>query len=358
MNRLWGVAQAGLFFLDPETAHEASLRALEAGVYPRAGGSVDPALTQTVFGIAFPNPVGLAAGYDKDARVYNAMFGMGFGFVEAGTVTPQPQPGNPKPRVFRLVRDRAVINRLGFNSAGHEAALARLRANPPQGVLGINIGANKDSADPITDYVRGVEAFAPFASYLTVNISSPNTPGLRDLQAPDRLNALLDRVMAARDKAPRRVPVAVKLAPDIADEDIAPVAACLMAHKVDAAILTNTTLSRGGLGPNAYRGESGGLSGPPLYTRATRFLARFYLATDGRLPLIGAGGIDSGPAALGKVLAGATLLQIYTGLIFEGPQLVQDINAALAGAVRSKGTPLAGLTGLEAERWAAAAIPG
>lgn len=352
MSRFWNIAQAGLLFLDPETAHEASLKALENGVYPRAGRSDDPRLAQTVFGLTFPNPAGLAAGYDKDARVYNPMFDMGFGFAEAGTITPQPQPGNPRPRVFRLVQDRGVINRFGFNSQGHAAAIARLRANPPRGILGINIGANKTSTDPIADYVAGVETFAPLASYLTVNISSPNTPGLRDLQAPDRLNALLESVSAARNRTARRVPLLVKLAPDIHDGDIQAIADCLIANSVDGAILTNTTISRDGLSANAHRGEAGGLSGRPLFQRSTRLLAKFYLATGGKMPLIGAGGIDSGAAALAKIKAGASLVQLYTGLIYEGPGLVAAIKDELLAAVEGEPDGLPALTGREAERWA------
>ena len=247
MNRFWSAAQASLLFLDPETAHEASLRALEAGVYPRQTKPEDQRLAQSLFGLPFPNPVGVAAGYDKDARVYNALFGIGFGFAEAGTITPKPQAGNPRPRVLRLMRERGIINRLGFNSAGHSAALVKLASRPPRGVLGVNIGANRDSSDPIADYVAGVRAFGSLASYLTVNISSPNTPGLRDLQAPDRLNALLESVMAARASLGRAAPILVKLAPDLHDEDIAPVMECLLAHKVDGVILTNTTLSREGI---------------------------------------------------------------------------------------------------------------
>ena len=256
MNRLWPAARAGLFLLDPETAHEASLRALEAGLYPRPCKPDDARLGQTLFGLNFPNPIGVAAGYDKDARVYNALSGMGFGFVEAGTVTPRPQPGNPRPRVFRLIGDRAIVNRMGFNNAGHAAAQLRLASRPPKGILGINIGANRNSADPIADYVAGVHALGPLASYLAVNISSPNTPGLRDLQAPERLDALLAAVMEARASLPRPVPVLVKLAPDLDDEDIAPAMACMLAHKVDGAILTNTTLSRDGVSASPHRGEA------------------------------------------------------------------------------------------------------
>ena len=264
MNRLWSAAQTGLFLLDPETAHEASLLGLEAGIYPRQCQPDDPRLSQALFGLTFPNPIGVAAGYDKNARVYNALFSMGFGFAEAGTITPEPQSGNPRPRVFRLIRERAIVNRLGFNNAGHAAAKARLKAQPPKGILGINIGANRESADPIADYAAGVRALGAQASYLAVNISSPNTPGLRDLQAPDRLNALLEAVMEARASLPRPVPVLVKLAPDLQGEDIEPVMACLLAQKVDGAILCNTTLSRDGVPPSSQRGEGGGLSGRPL----------------------------------------------------------------------------------------------
>ncbi len=353
MNRLWSAAQAGLFLLDPETAHEASLRALEAGIHPRQCKPDDPRLSQTLFGLTFPNPIGVAAGYDKDARVYNALFAMGFGSVEAGTLTPKPQPGNPRPRSFRLIRERAIINRMGFNNAGHDAAQLRLASRPPKGVLGINIGANRNSADPIADYVAGVRALGPLASYVAINISSPNTPGLRDLQAPERLDALLGAVMEARASLPRPVPVLVKLAPDLPGEEIAPTMACLLAHKVDGAILTNTTLSRDGVEASPHRGEAGGLSGRPLFARSTRFLARCYLATGGKLPLIGVGGIDSAETALAKVRAGASLIQLYTGLVYGGPALLSDIKAALLAETARAAAPLASLVGTEAERWAA-----
>jgi len=352
MNRFWSAAQASLLFLDPETAHEASLRALEAGVYPRQAKPEDQRLAQTLFGLPFPNPVGVAAGYDKDARVYNALFGIGFGFAEAGTITPKPQAGNPRPRVLRLMRERGIINRLGFNSAGHSAALVKLASRSPRGVLGINIGANRDSNDPIADYVAGVHAFGSLASYLAVNISSPNTPGLRDLQAPDRLNALLEAVMAARLSLGRATPIFVKLAPDLHDEDIAPVMQCLLAHGVDGVILTNTTLSREGIPTDSHRNESGGLSGKPLFKRSTRFLAKCYLATEGKLPLIGVGGIDSGAAAIAKVRAGASLIQLYTGLVFEGPTLLPDIKDALVAEIEATGKPLQSLVGTAADEWA------
>ncbi len=352
MNRFWSAARAGLFFLDPETAHEASLLALEAGIYPRQCEPDDPRLSQALFGVTFPNPIGVAAGYDKDARVYNALFAMGFGFAEAGTVTPKPQPGNPRPRVFRLIRERAIVNRLGFNNAGHAAAKSRLARRPPKGILGINIGANREAADPIADYAAGVRAFGAQASYLAVNISSPNTPGLRGLQAPDRLDALLKAVMEARASLARPVPVLVKLAPDLQDEDIAPVMACLLANKVDGAILTNTTLSRDGVPPGSHRSEGGGLSGRPLFARSTRLLAKCYVAAEGKLPLIGVGGIDQPQAALAKIRAGASLVQLYTGLVYEGPSLLSGIKAALLAEMATNSSSLGGLVGTDAERWA------
>ncbi len=352
MNRFWSAAQATLLFLDPETAHDASLRVLEVGFYPRQAKPDDPQLAQTLFGLKFPNPVGVAAGFDKDARVYNALFDLGFGFAEAGTITPRPQPGNPRPRVSRLMRERGIINRLGFNSAGHSAALVRLASRPPRGILGVNIGANRDSSDPIADYVAGVHAFGPLASYLAVNISSPNTPGLRDLQAPDRLNALLEAVMAARASLTRQVPILVKLAPDLHDEDIAPAMQCLLAHKVDGAILTNTTLSREGIPTDSHRNESGGLSGRPLFKRSTRFLAKCYLAAEGRMPLIGVGGIDSGASAIAKIRAGASLVQLYTGLVYEGPTLLPDIKDAILSEMQMTGKPIASLVGTAADAWA------
>ncbi len=216
----------------------------------------------------------------------------------------------------------------------------------------MNIGANRDSGDPIADYVAGVHAFGPLASYLAVNISSPNTPGLRDLQAPDRLNALLDAVMAARANLGRFVPILVKLAPDLHDAAITPVMQCLLSHKVDAAILTNTTLSREGVSPDSHRSESGGLSGRPLFKRSTQFLAKCYLATEGRLPLIGVGGINSGAAALSKIRAGASLIELYTGLVFEGPTLLPDIKDALLAEVKATGKPLTSLVGTAADKWA------
>lgn len=354
MNRLWTATKAGLFLLDPEMAHEASLRALEAGIYPRQGRPDNSQLGQTLFGLFFPNPIGVAAGYDKDARVYNALFAMGFGFAEVGTLTPRPQPGNPRPRVFRFPREPRIINRLGFNNAGHAAAIARLVRRPPKGIIGVNIGANRKSLDKIADYSAGVRAFGARASYLTANISSPNTPGLRDLQVPDRLNALLEAVMEARAGLEIPVPILVKLAPDLRDEDIAPVMSCLLAHKADGAILTNTTVSREGFAPGSHSGEGGGVSGKPLFARSTRLLAKCYIASGGKLPLIGVGGIDSGAAALAKIRAGASLVQLYTGLVYKGPRLLSEIKATLLAEMARTSAPIQSLVGSDAGRWAKA----
>ena len=358
LTGLYHVARHALFALQPEDAHEATLKALECGLYPRPAAKDDSVLGQRVFDLDFVNPVGIAAGYDKDARVPDAVIGMGYGFAEIGTVTPKPQAGNPKPRVFRLVADNGLINRLGFNNGGHAAALARLQARGTRGgIVGVNIGANKDSADRTGDYVAGIETFNAVASYFTVNISSPNTPGLRDLQAPAALDELLTRVMAARAAitakgGPKR-PIIVKIAPDIADDDIAPIIARLAAHQVDGIAVSNTTLARDGL-TDPQRHEAGGLSGRPAFTRSTIMLARVYQETKGQIPLIGIGGIDSPDAALAKIEAGATLLQLYTGLIYQGPGLIGHIKSHLADSVRRAGAKsLAEIRGTKAAGWAA-----
>ena len=359
MNALFDLARPALLAFDPERAHEMTLRTLEKGFYPRARG-VDPAcLAADLSGLALPNPLGIAAGFDKDARVPDAVLAMGCGFAEIGTVTPMPQAGNPKPRVFRLIRERAIINRNGFNNCGHAEALARLqRRGRGRGVVGVNIGANKDAADRTADYVAGLLAFYDVASYFTINISSPNTPGLRDLQAPAALDELLGRVMAARAAQvaagkPVR-PIVVKVSPDIGEADVIPIAARLVAHRVDAVAVSNTTLARPGLDARTTGKEVGGLSGRPLFHRATVMLARFYLATEGRLPLIGIGGIDSGETALAKLEAGASLLQLYTALVYEGPGLIGRIKTHIAVHCQQQGaTSYTALIGRQAAAWAA-----
>jgi dihydroorotate dehydrogenase len=360
LSSLANLARPFLLALDPEAAHELTLRALELGVYPRCG-THDRALEISLWGLTFPNPVGVAAGFDKDARVPDQLLGLGCGFAEIGTTTPLSQAGNPAPRVFRLISDRAVINRLGFNNEGHAAALRRLAARARRGIVGVNIGANKESADRAGDYVAGIEAFYDVASYFTVNISSPNTPGLRDLQAPYALDMLLSRVMAARaekvaEGAPSR-PIVVKLAPDLGETELQQTVAALVWHGVDGIAVSNTTLDRAGLTDAATAKEAGGLSGRPLFRRSTVMLARLFKATEGKVPLIGIGGIDSPEAALAKIEAGANLLQLYTGLIYEGPGLIGRINAHLAKTCADRGLKsIAELTGTRATEWAAKAL--
>jgi dihydroorotate dehydrogenase len=314
-----------------------------------------------VWGLSFPNPLGMAAGFDKDARVPRPLLAMGLGFVEVGTLTPAPQAGNPAPRIFRSTQDRALINRLGFNNQGHAAALARL-ASRPSGIVGVNLGAGRDAKDRIADYVSGIERFAGVADYLTINISSPNTPGLRDLQMPDALDALLERVQGARAAltGPGKLapPLLVKLAPDIADADLPEIVRIIQARRADGIIVSNTTLARDGVTDPRFAAEPGGLSGRPLFVRSTRMLARIYRLNEGKLPLVGVGGIDSGDTALAKIEAGASLLQLYTGLVFEGPSLIGRIKQALVGAMEQESAlSLAPLIGRRAEAWAERALP-
>ena len=352
MSGLFGLGQAVLLAFDPERAHELAVKTLELGLYPRASGPDDSRLRQTVFGLDFPNPIGMAAGFDKNARVPRELLSMGFGFAEIGTVTPRPQAGNPSPRIFRSAGDRAIVNRLGFNNEGHDAALARL-GRRPAGIVGVNIGAGKDSADRVADYVQGIERFRSSASYFTVNVSSPNTPGLRDLQAPEALDALLARVQTARLAGSPSPPLLVKLAPDLADEDLPKIIGVILARGADGIVVSNTTLSRDGLRDATFARESGGLSGRPLFNRATRMLARVFQLTEGKLPLIGVGGIDCPEAALAKMEAGATLIQLYTGLVFEGPGLIPRLKSGLLRAIDAAGADsLKPLIGRRADEWA------
>ena len=310
------------------------------------------ASNKNCWGLTFRNPVGMAAGFDKNARVVRPLLETGFGFVEVGTLTPRPQRGNSSPRIFRSAVDRAIINRLGFNNEGQDAALKRL-VGTHAGVVGVNVGAGKDSDDRAADYVEGIGRMSPVADYLTVNISSPNTPGLRDLQAPGALDALLARVQAARQGETKRPPLLVKLAPDIADADLPEIVGIIQDYGVDGIVVSNTTLARDGLADPSFAAEAGGLSGRPLFQRSTRMLARIFRLTHGELPLIGVGGIDSGEAALAKIKAGASLLQLYTGLVFQGPKLIGDIKRTLVEAMQeAKVTSLTPLIGRDAEQWA------
>jgi dihydroorotate dehydrogenase len=319
--------------LDPEDAHALVMRALPLA--PTWAAPDPPALAVEAFGLKFPNPLGVAAGLDKDGLVFAPLLRLGFGFAEVGTVTPRPQPGNPRPRLFRLEADEAVINRLGFNNEGFDAVRRRL-VGRGAGIVGVNLGANKDTQDRTADYVAGIEAFAGLASYCTINVSSPNTPGLRDLQQRSALDALLARVMEAREQntAGRRVPVLLKIAPDLALPDLDDVVAVARARRVDGMIISNTTVSR----PKHLRGpaasEAGGLSGRPLFALSTRMLAEAFVRVDRAFPLIGVGGVDSGAAALAKIKAGATLVQLYTALVFRGLGLIGEIKDELTRLLR------------------------
>ena len=324
-----------LFRLDPERAHALTLAALRTGLGPGAPVD-DPILRTTLAGLALANPIGLAAGFDKNAEVPDAMLRLGFGFVETGTVTPLPQAGNPRPRLFRLMADNAVINRLGFNNAGLVAHIARLQRRRGPGIVGVNIGANKDSADRIGDYVTGMIAAAPHASYITVNISSPNTPGLRGLQTGAALADLLDRLGAAAQGCVITAPVFVKVAPDLSGDEIVAVAEVALASGIAGLIISNTTLARRAL-RSAHATEAGGLSGAPLFAPSTEVLRAFARATGGKLALIGVGGVASGADAYAKLRAGASAVQLYTGLVFHGPGLVVRIKAELAALLRRDG---------------------
>jgi dihydroorotate dehydrogenase len=341
------LARPFLHALDAETAHGLTIRVLR--MMPPARPASDPRLAVSAFGLTFSNPLGLAAGFDKNAEVPDAMLALGFGFTEVGTVTPRPQAGNPRPRLFRLAEDAAVINRMGFNNEGHAAALARLEARRARGgIVGVNIGANKDSEDRIGDYVKGIEAFSHVASYFTVNISSPNTPGLRALQSRAELDQLLARLNAARTDQARRPPMLLKIAPDLRDDELEDIAAACAGGAVDGIIVSNTTLSREGLrSPNAR--EQGGLSGRPLLSLSTRQLAKMFRLTGGKVPLVGAGGVHDAASALVKIRAGASLVQLYSALVYQGPALVDGILTGLAVELARTGSTLAALRGADAE---------
>ncbi len=359
IGRLAGIASRSLFVFDPETAHNLSITALKTGISPVCPPKPDPRLAQTVAGIRFANPVGLAAGYDKNAEVPDAMLKIGFGFTEVGTLTPKPQAGNDKPRLFRLVEDRAVINRFGFNNEGHEAAFRRLTARrSAAGIVGVNIGANKDSADRIADYVLGIHRFYSVATYFTVNISSPNTPGLRDLQARESLAALLSAVLAARDeeagRAGKLVPIFLKIAPDLTEEGLDDVAAEALAHDLDGLIVSNTTLSREGLKDQVTAKQAGGMSGAPLFAKSTAVLARMRKRVGSALPIIGVGGVGSAEDALEKIRAGADLVQVYSCMVYEGPALPGDINRGLSKLLdRAVAASIRDLRDTRVDHWAA-----
>jgi dihydroorotate dehydrogenase len=324
--------------LPPETAHRVTVAALAAGLGGRAREPDPPSLPQQLWGLDFPNPIGIAAGFDKDARAPAALLRLGFGFVETGTVTPRSQPGNPKPRVFRLDDDMAVINRMGFNSGGLDALVGRLAGRDRGvGIVGVNIGRNRDSADAEADYAEGVRRAAPIADYLVVNVSSPNTPGLRDLQARAVLESLLRQLLEVRAQTGVSVPLLVKIAPDLTHEERADVAAVALATGIDGIVVANTTVARPPELHSPQANEAGGLSGRPLFAASTALLAEIYRLTEGRIPLIGVGGVASAADAYAKIRAGASLVQLYTALIFAGPALIGDIKTGLAEFLRRDG---------------------
>lgn len=352
-----------LRWLDPEDAHRLAIQGLRflPPVKPRPD---DPKLAVRAFGLNFPNPIGMAAGFDKSAEVPDALLRLGFGFVEIGSVTPKPQAGNPRPRLFRLERDEAVINRMGFNNDGAEVALRRLAARAANGgLVGVNVGANKDSPDRVADYVKLIETFAPVASYFTVNVSSPNTPGLRNLQEGALLDDLLGHVIDARERVRRKAgdtPVLLKIAPDLSLAQLDDVVQVARSRKVDGMIVSNTTIAR----PRTLREEirskeQGGLSGRPLFRLSTRMVAETYVRVEGAFPLIGVGGVDSGGAALTKIRAGASLIQLYSSLVYKGLGLVDEIKRDLTSTLLRTGRDsLSEIVGADAATLTAEDWPG
>ncbi|NBX65964.1 MAG: quinone-dependent dihydroorotate dehydrogenase [Proteobacteria bacterium] len=330
MSLAFSLLRPVLHSMDPEMAHSLTIKALASGAYPRCSAPDDARLEQTIFGLTFSNPVGLAAGFDKNAEALKGIFAMGFGFAEAGTVTPLPQEGNPKPRVFRDTESQSVINRMGFPGLGADVFAENYtrfceKYKTPKKIVGINIGKNKTTEDPAADYLKLATHFAPVCDYLSVNISSPNTPGLRDLQKPDFLIPFIRDLK----KITGTKPVLIKLAPDLTDAQITELAATLLEAGIDGIILGNTTLDRPESLPQNFRGQTGGLSGPHVKAKSTHAIARIYAETKGKLPVIGVGGVASATDAYAKIRAGASLVQLYTALVFHGPALVTDIKTGL-----------------------------
>jgi dihydroorotate dehydrogenase len=336
----YGTLRPLLHLFSPETAHAIALWGLKNGFVERIPAADDAALATRVWGLSFANPIGLAAGFDKDAEVIDEMLALGFGFVEAGSVTPLPQPGNPKPRLFRLDEDQAVINRFGFNSKGLEHFAGRLRARRRIGIVGANVGKNRDAPDAAADYAAGISRVCGLADYLVCNVSSPNTPGLRSLQARAEIEALIQRVLRARyDAAPDKQhlpPLLAKVGPDLDEAQLQDIAEVALATKIDGLIIGNTTVTRPPL-VSRHAQETGGLSGLPLMTLATKCLSNMYRLTGGKIPLIGCGGVASGGDAYAKIRAGASLVQLYSALVFHGPALVMRIKRELAKRLRTDG---------------------
>ncbi len=349
-----GMERLGLNLLhrvDPERAHGLALRALQLGLVPTPGPHTSARLRTNLAGLRLPNPVGLAAGFDKNAEALAPLARAGFGFIEVGAVTPRPQPGNPRPRLFRLSEDRAVINRFGFNNLGMEAAAARLAARPKDAVIGLNLGANKDSADRAEDFARVLAHCGAHLDFATVNVSSPNTEKLRELQGAEALMGLLKGVMEARDWLPQPIPVFLKIAPDLSDVELGEIADVARASGLSGIIATNTTLGREGL-MSASKGEAGGLSGQPLFEKSTRVLARLSQLTGGEMPLIGVGGIASAEQAYAKIRAGASAVQLYSALVYQGMSLVNEIARGLERLLERDGfASVAEAVGTGREAW-------
>ena len=349
---LAGLTRDTLLRMDPETAHGATIAALRLGLAPAREHADPPELATRLCGLDLANPVGMAAGFDKNAQVPRQLALMGFGMVEVGTVTPRPQAGNPRPRLFRLPEAEGVVNRMGFNNDGHDAVFGRLKGLRVPAALGVNIGANKDSEDFVADYVLGVTRFADLADYLTVNISSPNTPGLRNLQADEALRRLLGEVLSARARAKTRVPVLLKIAPDLDEAGMDAIARVIAATDLDGLIVSNTTVSRDAVAGLEHAAEAGGLSGRPLFALSTRRLAQMRQRV-GSLPIVGVGGIHSPQAALAKFEAGADGVQLYSALVFGGLDLLDRVKRGLVAGVRAAGgRHVSELVGTKTADWA------
>lgn len=342
---------AALHKLDPETAHGLSIKALKAGLAPAPGPITSPRLRTQLAGLDLPNPVGLAAGFDKNGEVLTPLSRAGFGFIEVGAVTPRPQPGNPKPRLFRLTEDKAAINRFGFNNDGMEVMAERLAHRPKDAVIGLNLGANKDSVDRPGDFAKVLAHCAAHLDFATVNVSSPNTEKLRDLQGKAALSALLGGVIETRNALPRPLPIFLKIAPDLTKAELQDIAEVAVETGVDAVIATNTTLSRDGL-RSAHKGETGGLSGAPLFEKSTRVLAQLSQLTEGKIPLIGVGGISNAQQAYTKICAGASAVQLYTAMVYGGISLSAEIVQELDGLLAQDGfNSVAQAVGSKREDW-------
>jgi dihydroorotate dehydrogenase len=354
---LRNLTRDGLLAMKPERAHQATLMALKLGLGPAQLRPDPPELKTSLAGLELVNPIGMAAGFDKNAQVHGALGAMGFGMAEVGTLTPLPQHGSPRPRLFRLMAVQGIINRMGFNNEGHEAALTRLRQTGSRAIVGVNIGANKDSTDFVADYVLGVKRFADIADYLSVNISSPNTPGLRDLQSSKMLKRLLGEVLAERARQKVRVPVFLKISPDLEQNQMDDIAKTIASTDLDGLIVSNTTISRLSVTGHPRADEGGGLSGAPLFELSTQKLAQMRQRVGSDLPIIGVGGINSTASALAKFEAGATAIQLYSGLVFKGLELLDEIKNGLVQTVREKNLKSIGeLTGARVDDWAASRV--